>query len=143
MLEFARSSFDLALVSNFDHPPHVRKVLQSTGLAPFFDVVVISGDVGVKKPDPRIFDPALKRCQLRPNQVVYVGDSLEDFQGATAAKLTPIIIRRYSGDRSGVAVDFRQASRVAHTSIARAEYRIQSLGQIKQLQILEDRPNTV
>lgn len=84
----------LALISNFDHPPHAHAILADLGLLPFFQAVVISGDVGVRKPDPRIFSFALDQTGLKPEEVVYVGDSVEDVQGARAAGLYPIRIRR-------------------------------------------------
>ncbi len=86
----------LALISNFDHPPHVRALLTDLHLLPFFDAVTISGEVGVKKPDPRIFAFALAVTGLRPEEVVYVGDSIEDVEGARAAGLQPIRIQRHT-----------------------------------------------
>lgn len=93
-LQALRSRKYLALISNYDHPPHVHAVLAESGLGRFFDAVVISGEVGVKKPDPRIFAPALQKTGLAPAQVVYVGDSPEGVQGAIAAGIHPILIRR-------------------------------------------------
>ncbi|NLG50855.1 MAG: HAD family hydrolase [Chloroflexi bacterium] len=94
VLRTLQESRQLALISNFDHPPHARAVLADLGLLPFFEAVVISGDVGVSKPDPRIFSFALNQTGLKPEEVVYVGDSVEDVQGARAAGLCPIRIRR-------------------------------------------------
>ena len=55
MLGELQGRYKLALISNFDHPPHVHRLLDELALRPFFDAVVVSGDVGVKKPDPAIF----------------------------------------------------------------------------------------
>lgn len=85
--------FVLGLVSNFDHPPHVRRVLDRHGLTGFFRTIVISGEVGVKKPDPRVFEPALREAGLRPSEVVYVGDTEDDVAAAVAAGITPVMIR--------------------------------------------------
>lgn len=82
----------LAIVSNFDHPPRVYSMLEQHGLTGFFDTIVISGEVGVKKPDPRIFSFALG--ELDPAEVAYVGDTQEDMQAARAAGLIPVLIRR-------------------------------------------------
>jgi HAD superfamily hydrolase (TIGR01549 family) len=60
----------LALISNFDHPRHVHSVLDAHALTRFFEVVVVSGEVGVKKPDPRIMHLALDRLGLRPAVVL-------------------------------------------------------------------------
>ncbi len=100
-----RTRKTLALVSNFDHPPHVYLLLSELGLARFFDSVVVSGEVGVEKPDPRIFAMALAQTGLEPREVIYVGDTAEDVQGALAAGLCPILIRR--GELEGKIADFR------------------------------------
>ena len=84
----------LAIVSNYDHPPGVYSMLDRHGLREFFDSIVISGEVGVKKPDPRIFSFALDKAGLSPAEVAYVGDTQEDMQAALAAGLIPILIRR-------------------------------------------------
>ena len=68
----------VALISNYDHPPHVRQLLSDLDLNPLFDCTVISGEVGVKKPDPRIFGPALDATGLEAAEVVYVGDATLD-----------------------------------------------------------------
>ena len=87
--------YKLALISNFDHPPHVHQLLDELALRPFFDAVVVSGDVGVKKPDPAIFTPALEQTELATDEAIFVGDSPEDdVAGARAAGLRPVLIRR-------------------------------------------------
>jgi putative hydrolase of the HAD superfamily len=104
-----RTRKTLALVSNFDHPPHVYLLLSELRLARFFDSVVVSGEVGVEKPDPRIFATALAQTGLEPREVIYVGDTAEDVQGALAAGLCPILIRR--GELEGEIADFRLEQR--------------------------------
>lgn len=84
----------LALISNFDHPPHSRRILRETGLAQRFDSIIISGEVGIKKPNPEIFRFALQETALNADEVVYVGDTQEDVDGATAAGIKPILIVR-------------------------------------------------
>ena len=96
----------LALVSNYDHPPYTRCLLQQLGLARLFDAVVISGEVGVKKPDPAIFSFALAATGLQPGEVAFVGDSEEDVCGALAAGISPILIYRSSRQASHVLHDF-------------------------------------
>ena len=93
----------LALVSNFDHPPHVHSVISTLGLTRYFDSVVISAEVGVKKPDPRIFDAALEQTGIKPEEVIYVGDTDDDTKAARAAGIVPILIQR---NNEGNAFDF-------------------------------------
>ncbi|MCX8052765.1 MAG: HAD family hydrolase [Armatimonadetes bacterium] len=88
----------LALISNFDQASHVHEFLANEGLTAFFDVVVVSDDVGLKKPDPRIFRHALDRVGLSPEEVIHIGDMKDDVLGALSAGITPILIRREWAD---------------------------------------------
>ena len=103
VLQTLHRSKKLALVSNFDHPPHVHSVLSELNLTPYFDSVVISAEVGIKKPDPRIFDTALEQTGIKPEEVIYVGDTEDDTKAARAAGIVPIRIQR---DNEGNAFDF-------------------------------------
>ena len=103
VLHTLHGSKKLALVTNFDHPPHVHSVLSKRSLTPYFDSVVISAEVRVKKPDPRIFDTALEQTDIKPEEVIYVGDTDDDTQAARAAGMVPVLIQR---DTKGNALDF-------------------------------------
>jgi HAD superfamily hydrolase (TIGR01509 family) len=106
VLRGLRQKMVLALVSNYDHPPYVRCQLTQLGLARMFDAVVISGEAGVKKPDPAIFRIALEKTGLAAGDVAFVGDSESDMQGAAAAGMCPILIYRSSRQASHVLQDF-------------------------------------
>ena len=95
----------LGLISNYDHPPHIYALLRQLGLEKFFRAIIISGEVGIKKPEPRIFRLALEKTGLQPNEAVYVGDTKEDMMGSVAAQLTPIFIRRSQSYQDAVALD--------------------------------------
>jgi putative hydrolase of the HAD superfamily len=62
---------------------------------------VVSGDIGVGKPDPAIFRAALEKLELDPERVWHVGDSLEaDIAGAHAAALgTAVWMNRHGAER--------------------------------------------
>lgn len=96
----------LALVTNFDHPRHVHRLLGEWEIQDCFDVVVVSGDVGVNKPDPAIFDIALKEMELLPQDVIHVGDSADDVNGARAAGIEPVLIRRPRSADQPVVLDY-------------------------------------
>ena len=99
----------VGLVSNFDHPPHVRRLLTDNGWSNIFDTVIISSEVGVKKPDPAIFELALQHTGLAPAQAVYVGDTHDDVTGAIAAGIQPIFITRTDNPTDSSALDFQMA----------------------------------
>ncbi len=107
VLEALQPHKTLGLISNFDHPPYVHALVSELGLEEFFAAVVVSGDIGIKKPDPRIFHLALQRTGLQPEEVVYVGDTEEDVVGARAAGILPIYLQRDEADNIGVLPDFR------------------------------------
>ena len=90
----------LCLISDFDHPPHVYRLLREHGIDRFFEVITVSGDVGCRKPDPAIFRHALDHTGLDPSEVCYVGDSEVDILGAQNAGFTPVLICR-PGNRTG------------------------------------------
>ncbi|MER3469673.1 MAG: hydrolase, partial [Thermoflexus sp.] len=49
----------------------LREVLRRLGLLDLFDVVVISAEVGLLKPDPRIYRLALERLQVPPPMAAF------------------------------------------------------------------------
>ncbi len=73
--------YRLGVVSNFYG--NLSAVCAETGLSPSLAVMVDSACVGCVKPDPRIFQAALTGLNVRPEQAVFVGDSLpRDMAGA-------------------------------------------------------------
>lgn len=85
----------LAVVSNSSSEAHVRSILHSTGILPFFERVLSSGTEGVEKPDPEIFHRALVRMELRPSEAFYVGNlAFTDAQAAREAGLSAIWLNR-------------------------------------------------
>lgn len=98
-LELLRSlGYRTAVVSNspWGSPASLwRKELKRLGIAGLVDVVVLCGDVGWRKPSPRIFDHARKRLGVPSAQCVFVGDDLEwDVAGSAAAGMRPVLIDR-------------------------------------------------
>ena len=82
----------VALVTN--GPPDIQRLkLEQTGLADHFSAVVISGELGLGKPDPEVFMHAVGSLGVRPQDAVMVGDSWErDIEGALGAGLSAIWI---------------------------------------------------
>ena len=99
----------VGLVSNFDHPPHVRRVLSHNGLGNIFDTTIISSEVAVKKPDPAIFALALQHTGISAADAVYVGDTEVDVTGAIAAGIHPIFITRPANRTDSDALDYKVA----------------------------------
>ena len=86
--------YSLALVTNGASCLQQEK-LDSSGLRPFFEIVVVSAEFGVGKPDASIFRHAVSRLAEPHEQAVMLGDSLaRDIDGAQAAGLRAIWINR-------------------------------------------------
>ena len=84
----------LGVVSNFE--PWLEDVLALQGVDHLFAAVAISGKLGVAKPDPEIFQAALKEAGAEPEATVHVGDQLvNDVAAARAVGITPVLIDRF------------------------------------------------
>ena len=85
------AGFRLAVVSNSDG--RVRQFLEDADLARHFEVIVDSFEVGVEKPDPRIFDYALKPLGVPPERAMHVGDYYHiDVVGAERAGIRGVLL---------------------------------------------------
>lgn len=74
--------------------------LDTAGIREIFDVVVVSGDIGIYKPDRRIFDEAARRAGVENEKVLFVGDHpINDIKGALGAGMKAI--RMNYGDFKG------------------------------------------
>lgn len=83
----------LALLSNFDDTATARRVLGEAGIDDCFDVVVISDEVGLRKPTPAIFEDTCARLGVAASSCLHVGDTLvEDIHGASGAGLAAVWI---------------------------------------------------
>lgn len=89
----------LALCSNFSHAPTARRVLAETGLDAHLSTVMISDEVGLRKPRSGIFQAVLDVLGLKPSEVLHVGDDLgADVAGAAALGIQTVWLTRRVAD---------------------------------------------
>ncbi|HEV8618853.1 MAG TPA: HAD-IA family hydrolase [Candidatus Udaeobacter sp.] len=87
VLEKLQPRFQLAVISNFDG--RLRFILGHLGISKYFAHVFISSELGADKPDTEIFRRAVQLIDLKPNQVLHVGDDSErDWKAAAEARLS-------------------------------------------------------
>jgi putative hydrolase of the HAD superfamily len=87
-----RSELQTALLSNAW--PNVRSYIEGKGdFADAFDEIVISAEVGLVKPDPRIYALTLEALAVQPETAVFVDDSLENVEAARTLGLEGILFR--------------------------------------------------
>jgi putative hydrolase of the HAD superfamily len=92
MLERLRADgYRLAVISNADG--RVRELFRGAGLLPLLELVVDSHEVGIEKPDPRIFHHACELMETTPDRSLYIGDIYEiDVVGARAATMPVVLV---------------------------------------------------
>lgn len=72
-----------------------RDKIAGSNLAPYFDAIVIAGDLGVRKPDPLVFQHALRRLRVEPQNAIMVGNGLKtDIAGAQRCGIPSVLVNR-------------------------------------------------
>jgi len=110
MLDALGKRYRLGLLSNFTHPPAAKSIVDNLGISHFFEALIISGEVGYRKPHPFVFRLLLEKLGVRAEETLYVGDDPEpDIDGACNAGIQAVWTT-YVRDRSiplapGVASD--------------------------------------
>jgi putative hydrolase of the HAD superfamily len=88
-----RRGVKLGIISNWDN--RLRPLLRALGLEQYFEVIVVSGEVGSHKPDAKIFELAATKLGVPAKSILHIGDSSqEDFTGARNAGLQSVLIKR-------------------------------------------------
>jgi putative hydrolase of the HAD superfamily len=83
----------IGLISNADRD--MSELFNKTGLNTYLETVVISQEVGVTKPNPLIFQAALRKSGLTAKEVLYIGDQYQvDYIGAMNVGLNPVLLDR-------------------------------------------------
>lgn len=91
--EIKRRGKKIAIISNWDS--RLFHLCEGLGVKHHFEFILASAVFGASKPSPRIFEEALRKAGVRPQEAVHVGDSVEDdIQGALGIGMQAILIDR-------------------------------------------------
>ena len=99
----------MAIVSDAQ-TAYARGELHKVGITDYFGPIIISGDHGFRKPDPRLFHFALDSMGVQPQQAVYVGnDMFRDVFGAREVGMRTVMFDSDQGTKhhEGCSPDFR------------------------------------
>ncbi len=92
VLERLRSRWRLGIIAN--QPPECRQSLARRGLLDVFDVVAISDELELHKPDVRLYEWALKQSDCDPARTVMVGDRRDnDISPAKSAAMRAVLVQ--------------------------------------------------
>lgn len=68
--------------------------IDQLGIRNDFDLIIVSEETGIKKPDPRIFEMAVRKLAVKPEECIYIGDHpINDIQGASEIGMKTIWLR--------------------------------------------------
>ena len=88
--QLKQAGYILAVISNRDKP--FQELLNEHGIGGYFDFSLAAGEVNIFKPEPGIFEHALRRADLTAQEAIYVGDNYyADVVGSRRAGLRPIL----------------------------------------------------
>jgi putative hydrolase of the HAD superfamily len=89
-----QKGYQVALLSNWDL--NCRKILKQLNLYDYFDYILVSSEVDVEKPDPRIFQLLIEESGYKPEEILYVGDNYyDDVVGSRKVGINSVLINRF------------------------------------------------
>jgi len=78
-----------------------RRAIKRFNLEKYFEAIVISRDIGIRKPDPEIFNFTLNTLCIESYETIHVGDSLgDDVQGGKNTGVKTVWIKKMNEDTS-------------------------------------------
>jgi FMN phosphatase YigB (HAD superfamily) len=92
VLTILHKKYRLALISNC--AVGTDKLIGSLGLADFFSCTILSYQVGVRKPDKRMYLEALRCLELEAHECIFVTDEISDLEGAREIGLGTMLVRQ-------------------------------------------------
>lgn len=82
VLESMGEKHRLCMITN-GPPDWQREKLEKLNISSYFEEIIVSGELGYHKPDPRIFNEMTKRMGVEPSEIIYIGnDYRKDIVGA-------------------------------------------------------------
>jgi len=93
LIELVKRKKKLGIVTNGVSVKQWEKILR-LGLEHFFEFVIISSEVKYEKPSPKIYEIALERLDLPPEEVLMADNKIEDLKGAKDVGMKTVLIAR-------------------------------------------------
>ena len=103
LAELKARGYLLGLISNVTLLPNLMRAdIDALGIGEHLDAALFSSEVGVRKPDERIFRRMLERLDVKPDDAVFVGDRLlDDIEGAHNVGMRAVQTREFRAEENG------------------------------------------
>jgi putative hydrolase of the HAD superfamily len=103
--ELKGNGYLLGIITDTANPISVKlSWFERGGFANVWDSIVSSQEIGVEKPDPKIYQAALDHLGLKPDQAVFVGHNPIELEGARAIGMTTIAFNQDPGAESDYSI---------------------------------------
>lgn len=103
VLDSLKKNYRLALISNFDYAPTAYAILEKFNIKRYFEKIVISMEVGWRKPKSDIFHRCLDLLEIKSEEAIFVGDNFDaDVIGAKTVGIDVIWINKNSEPHKGM-----------------------------------------
>lgn len=114
VLQSLRATYRMGVITNFPCRKALLATLERFSLTRFFETIVISAELGVRKPNPKIFTKALRILNVEASDTVFVGDSVKtDIFGAENVGMKTILV-----ENSGLRTNrYAVASDLGHVQV--------------------------
>lgn len=111
VLEQLKGKYQLLLLTNGSPSLQRTKLMITPEIEHYFDHIIISGEFGRGKPDPAIFEHALKQANTQPHEVIMIGDNLmTDILGAHRTGIKNIWINHHNQNAEDVTPTYQVKS---------------------------------
>jgi len=99
MLNVLHGQIPMALITDAQSA-YARAELHQAGILDYFDPIVVSGDYGYRKPDPRLFDLVIDAFGVPAGHILYVGNDMHrDIYGARQAGMQTMMFDSNQGTK--------------------------------------------
>ena len=87
-------TYKTGLITNASHEL-VDAIIEANHFQDIFDTIVVSSRLGITKPDPRIFQYALKELEVQPEEAIYIDDAARNVDAASALGMHAFVFENF------------------------------------------------
>lgn len=103
-IQSVQGKYKLAIISN-DSSEWSKYIREKFDINKYFDVISISGDLKIKKPDERIFSLTIEKLGLKAKDCIYIDDRRGNLTAAKKMGLYPILLNSRNVEYEGISVN--------------------------------------